>query len=70
VLDPACGDDNLLCAINDALPRETRRRVTLVGIENDEASFASGQTRQKDGNANQHSSTLIGLLLADIPMSA
>ena len=41
VLDPACGDGNLLCAINEALPREMRRRVTLVGIENDYASFAS-----------------------------
>jgi adenine-specific DNA-methyltransferase len=47
VLDPACGDGNLLCAINDALPRETRRRVTLVGIENDEASFASLRARQQ-----------------------
>jgi len=46
VLDPACGDGNLLCAINDALPRELRRRVTLIGIENDEASFASLRARQ------------------------
>lgn len=46
VLDPACGDGNLLCAINDALPREVRRRVTLIGIENDKASFASLQARQ------------------------
>ncbi len=41
VLDPACGDGNLLCAINEALPREMRRRVTLIGIENDDVSFAS-----------------------------
>ncbi|HJT36760.1 MAG TPA: N-6 DNA methylase [Pirellulales bacterium] len=47
VLDPACGDGNLLCAINDALPREMRPRVTLVGIENDEASFASLRARQQ-----------------------
>jgi hypothetical protein len=47
VLDPACGDGNLLCAINDALPRDVRRRVTLVGIENDEASFASLRARQQ-----------------------
>ncbi|HET6878719.1 MAG TPA: N-6 DNA methylase [Pirellulales bacterium] len=47
VLDPACGDGNLLCAINDALPREMRRRVTLVGIENDDASFASLRARQE-----------------------
>ncbi|HET6884027.1 MAG TPA: hypothetical protein VFI31_27990 [Pirellulales bacterium] len=39
-------------AINDALPRDMRRRVTHIGIENDEASFASLGARQKDGNAN------------------
>jgi len=38
VRNPACGEGNLLRAINDALPREMRRRVTLVGIENDETS--------------------------------
>ena len=46
VLDPACGDGNLLCAINDALPRDVRR-VTLVGIENEVASFASLRARQE-----------------------
>ena len=46
VLDPACGDGNLLCAINDALPHETRQRVTLIGIENDAASFAALRARQ------------------------
>ncbi|HVA50409.1 MAG TPA: N-6 DNA methylase [Pirellulales bacterium] len=46
VLDPACGDGNLLRAIHDALPREVRRRMTLIGIENDHASFASLQARQ------------------------
>jgi adenine-specific DNA-methyltransferase len=53
VLDRACGDGNLLSAINDALPRDVRRRVTLVGIENDEASFASTRAQQKDRNTNQ-----------------
>ena len=46
VLDPACGDGNLLCMINEALPREMRRRVTLIGIENDDVSFASLEARQ------------------------
>ncbi|HEV3006796.1 MAG TPA: N-6 DNA methylase, partial [Pirellulales bacterium] len=46
VLDPACGDGNLLCAINDALRNDMRRRVTLIGIENDDGSFASLQARQ------------------------
>lgn len=51
VLDPACGDGNLLCAISDALPREIRRRATLIGIENDETSYASLRARlaQLDG---------------------
>lgn len=50
VLDPACGDGNLLCAIYDALPREMRPRVTLIGIENDDASFASLKARQPKFN--------------------
>ncbi|HEX5443943.1 MAG TPA: N-6 DNA methylase [Pirellulales bacterium] len=50
VLDPACGDGNLLCAINEALPREMRRRVTLIGVENDDASFASLRARQAKFN--------------------
>lgn len=29
VLNPACGDGNLLCAINNGLPRDVRWRVTL-----------------------------------------
>ena len=44
---PAATAGNLLGAINDALPRETRRRATLVGIENDETSFASLRARQQ-----------------------
>jgi hypothetical protein len=47
VLDPACGDGNLLCAIADVLPKDIRRRVTLIGIENDDDSFVSLQTRQE-----------------------
>jgi tRNA1(Val) A37 N6-methylase TrmN6 len=46
VLDPACGDGNLLYAINDALRSEIRARVTLIGIENDDDSFASLRARQ------------------------
>jgi methylase of polypeptide subunit release factors len=46
VLDPACGDGNLLCALADVLPRDVRKRVTLIGIENDDASFASLRARQ------------------------
>jgi hypothetical protein len=41
------GGGNLLCAINDALPREVRSRVTLIGIENDETSFAALRARQQ-----------------------
>ena len=39
VLDPACGDGNLLQAMADVLPKSVRQRVTLIGIENDAASF-------------------------------
>jgi hypothetical protein len=46
VLDPACGDGNLLCAVADVLPRDVRKRVTLIGIENDDASFVSLRARQ------------------------
>lgn len=60
VLDPACGDGNLLCAINEALPREMQRRVTLIGIENDDASFASLQARQQ-----QFSGCLTDLIKGD-----
>ncbi|HEX7449028.1 MAG TPA: N-6 DNA methylase [Pirellulales bacterium] len=50
VLDPACGDGNLLCAIYDAFSRELRRRITLIGIENDDASFAALKARQPKFN--------------------
>jgi tRNA1(Val) A37 N6-methylase TrmN6 len=46
VLDPACGDGNLLCAMAEVLPSEIRRRTTLVGIENDSDSFTSLRLRQ------------------------
>ncbi len=39
ILDPACGDGNLLVAMAQALPAEVRRRSTLVGIEDDIGSF-------------------------------
>ena len=39
ILDPACGDGNLLVAMVQALPAEARRRNTLVGIEDDIESF-------------------------------
>lgn len=39
ILDPACGDGNLLVAMAQALPAEARRRSTLVGIEDDIESF-------------------------------
>jgi len=39
ILDPACGDGNLLSAMAEVLPAAQCRRVTLVGIENDDDSF-------------------------------
>ncbi len=41
ILDPACGDGNLLCAVAEVLPAAVLRRATLIGIENDELSFAT-----------------------------
>lgn len=45
ILDPACGDGNLLVAIASALPRNLLFRSTLIGIENDPCSFSVLQTR-------------------------
>lgn len=45
VLDPACGDGNLLQAMIAALPKEILERVKLIGMENDEASFKSLRSR-------------------------
>lgn len=39
ILDPACGDGNLLLAIARALPAEKLAQCTLVGIEDDHASY-------------------------------
>lgn len=39
ILDPACGDGNLLVAMANALRPSTLRRVTLAGVEDDESSF-------------------------------
>src|SRR5713226_7193536 len=48
VLDPACGDGNLLRAMVEVLPKEVLKRVTLVGIESDGVSFAAMRSRQSD----------------------
>ena len=51
ILDPACGDGNLLCAIKDAMPAGMHSGVTLVGIESDDASYASLRARQRQFGA-------------------
>jgi adenine-specific DNA-methyltransferase len=51
ILDPACGDGNLLCAIKDALPDNMHCGVTLIGIENDDASYALLRARQRQFGA-------------------
>lgn len=48
VLDPACGDGNLLQAIAATLPEGNSQQVTLIGIENDPDSFRSLVARQGD----------------------
>ena len=39
VLDPACGDGNLLVAMARNLPPDVLQRCTLIGIENDRDSY-------------------------------
>jgi type I restriction-modification system DNA methylase subunit len=46
ILDPACGDGNLLQAMADVLSKGDRQRVTLIGIENDPASFSALRSRR------------------------
>ena len=41
ILDPACGDGNLLVAIAEAMPPEWLECCTLIGIEQDPDSFAA-----------------------------
>jgi adenine-specific DNA-methyltransferase len=48
VLDPACGDGNLLRAMADSLPDTLLRRVTLIGIESDASSFRVLRSRQSE----------------------
>ncbi|MBI3865476.1 MAG: N-6 DNA methylase [Planctomycetia bacterium] len=48
VLDPACGDGNLLRAMVEVLPDALLRRITLVGIENDDSSFDALRSRGAD----------------------
>lgn len=45
VLDPACGDGNLLAAVVNALPGARRNRVTLVGVEKNAASLVAARER-------------------------
>lgn len=47
ILDPACGDGNLLVAIANALSRPTLRRSTLIGVEDDETSFRAVNRRME-----------------------
>ena len=45
VMDPACGDGNLLAALIDALPVIRRSRVTLVGVEKEADSLSAARER-------------------------
>jgi adenine-specific DNA-methyltransferase len=48
ILDPACGDGNLLVAIAQCLPPRLLSRCTLIGIEQDRDSFVALQSRLAD----------------------
>lgn len=45
ILDPACGDGNLLSAIAEAAPAAVRRRMRLVGYETDTTAAANASAR-------------------------
>ena len=45
VLDPSCGDGELLLAFADMLPKACRARCTLVGIESDRSSLHRASKR-------------------------
>ncbi len=48
ILDPACGDGNLLFAIAKEMPESIRRRTTLIGIEQDDDAFLALRSRDAD----------------------
>ena len=48
ILDPACGDGNLLLAMADALPSDVLSRSTIVGIENDRAAYNTLMARLQE----------------------
>jgi adenine-specific DNA-methyltransferase len=45
VLDPSCGDGELLLAFAEMLPPEHLRKIALIGIESDEQSLAIAKQR-------------------------
>lgn len=45
ILDPACGDGELLAAIVQALPQECRHNIRLVGYETDESAAHRAEKR-------------------------
>jgi tRNA1(Val) A37 N6-methylase TrmN6 len=47
ILDPACGDGNLLVAMAGALKTSTLRRSTLTGVEDDDDSFRAACCRME-----------------------
>jgi hypothetical protein len=57
ILDPACGDGNLLLAIAKALPADKLAQCTLIGIEDDEESYAA--LRQRHSQLSPSATDLI-----------
>src|SRR5436305_500108 len=45
VLDPSCGDGELLLAFAEMLPSEYRRKIILMGVEFDKQSLGTAQHR-------------------------
>lgn len=45
VLDPACGDGELLVSFIEAIPQEWRKYINLIGVDSDATAFKSAQKR-------------------------
>src|SRR5688572_17665621 len=51
ILDPACGEGELLKAIVDAVPRGWRTRLRLTGFDMDEAALQRARSLLEDSGA-------------------
>ena len=53
VLDPACGDGELLLALTEVFPTRMRRYMNLIGIDSNSAAFQNARLRLQSINARR-----------------